>query len=387
MDRSYSKYSVSDSESFAERNTLVWGAFLVGLVLGFVAVYIVVAQPVLAQLEETQRQIVRLQSDFQPLLGARDSAWEANNLLSDLKAQQKLLTDARLTLGAIKQFRQEFADEARKLSETHQALNELTDLRNAVIDEHKLTGTASAALAEMARIQHQLVEENELVPTTRGAVADLGQVKKDFEELVRLKQRLVEILPDIQTARSAAGDLMALKDQVISGAANSEAAQAQANKLIVLKDDLAAQAGDIGDAIHGLDSLLRMKDKVIEQTPHIADAVQNLELLSDFQEEMSEQVRALAHMRQVLVDFVMLETSLGRVAKLLEPLAQIANVRRLSDQEMREAARTILGNRTTRITNKLSTDLPTSRSSDPFSDDEEKTLESVPQPIPLPLND
>jgi hypothetical protein len=227
------------------------------------------------------------------------------------------------------------------------------------------------------------------MPATRNAVADLAQVKKDFEELLRLKTRLVESLTDIQTARTAAGEFVALLDQIAASAEKQEAARVQANKMIVLQEDLAAQAGDVGDAIHGLDSLVRIKEKVLEQTPQIADAVQNLELLSDFRVEMAEQVRALAGMRQVLVDFVMLETSIGRVARLLEPLSQIANVRRLSDQEMREAARAILDQRTTRLSNKLNTDLPVQNdvpAADPFTTDA-SAPEAVPQPIPLPLND
>ncbi len=44
-----------------------------------------------------------------------------------------------------------------------------------------------------------------------------------------------------------------------------------------------------------------------------------------------------------------METTIGRAAKALEPLSRIANVRRLGDDELRAAARTILDNRAARI--------------------------------------
>ena len=43
--------AINDSVSLIEKNTLMWGIFLVGLVIGFVGVYLVVAQPMLAHVQ------------------------------------------------------------------------------------------------------------------------------------------------------------------------------------------------------------------------------------------------------------------------------------------------------------------------------------------------
>src|SRR4029079_6232175 len=72
--------SIADeSAPLLERNTLVWGSFLVGVVIGFVAVYVVVAQPLFTQLRDLQTQSVALQVDIQSLVGVRNQAWEADN--------------------------------------------------------------------------------------------------------------------------------------------------------------------------------------------------------------------------------------------------------------------------------------------------------------------
>jgi len=73
-------------------------------------------------------------------------------------------------------------------------------------------------------------------------------------------------------------------------------------------------------------------------------------------------------MREGLMQIVLMENTLGRVARLLEPLSQIANVRRLSDQELRAAARSILDNRSTRISSKPEAlqKVPQEAANDPF---------------------
>jgi hypothetical protein len=45
----------------------------------------------------------------------------------------------------------------------------------------------------------------------------------------------------------------------------------------------------------------------------------------------------------------MMESTMGRVANVVEPLTQIGNLRRLNDDEVREAARVILDRRMTRF--------------------------------------
>ena len=56
--------SVNDSSTFVEHKTLLWGAFLVGTVFGFLCVYLVAAHPMLTQLEEMRGQMASLQSDM-----------------------------------------------------------------------------------------------------------------------------------------------------------------------------------------------------------------------------------------------------------------------------------------------------------------------------------
>src|SRR5262245_36465383 len=96
MDLSQKKLSpvaAVESQSVVERNTLLWGMFLVGMVVGFVGVYLIVGQPMFAHLDKVERQVAALQGDMESLVGVKDDVWETNNLLSGLAAQRRQLVE------------------------------------------------------------------------------------------------------------------------------------------------------------------------------------------------------------------------------------------------------------------------------------------------------
>ena len=57
----------------------------------------------------------------------------------------------------------------------------------------------------------------------------------------------------------------------------------------------------------------------------------------------------LESLRRSFVELAMMETSVGRVAQLVRPLAEISNLSNLSEADLRAAARSILERRVTRI--------------------------------------
>ena len=71
--------------------------------------------------------------------------------------------------------------------------------------------------------------------------------------------------------------------------------------------------------------------------------------MDDFRTEVAAHVKSLDTLRRTLMDIAMMESTLGRVAQVVEPLTQIGNLRRLGEEEVREAARVILDRRMTRL--------------------------------------
>ena len=128
----------------------------------------------------------------------------------------------------------------------------------------------------------------------------------------------------------------------------------------------------MNSAATNLNGLIAMKDKVIGQTEDISEAIQTLEILADFSEEFETRISSLGQLRQSLMEIVLLETTITRVTRALEPMTQLGNIRRLNDSELRDAARTILEQRQTRISQKQ--DHPTAQ------------VESTPGPVPTPVD-
>jgi hypothetical protein len=92
-----------------------------------------------------------------------------------------------------------------------------------------------------------------------------------------------------------------------------------------------------------------MNKNLAGKSDEVVAAVQTLEILNDFRTEVTRQVASLEDMRRSLMEIALLETSLGRAVRVLEPLVNIGNLRRLTEEEVRAAARTVLENRTTRL--------------------------------------
>lgn len=66
----------------------------------------------------------------------------------------------------------------------------------------------------------------------------------------------------------------------------------------------------------------------------ITNAIETLELLTDLGTELRVQTQSLAGMRQALTEIAMLETTIGRAMRVLEPLAQLKNLTRMNEAEV-----------------------------------------------------
>ncbi|RPI81473.1 MAG: hypothetical protein EHM42_10560, partial [Planctomycetaceae bacterium] len=379
------------------RNSLAWGAFLCGVITGFAALYAVAAYPVFHHLESLQKNLVTLNRDVQELVGARDQAFHAANLLADLNTLKSRLPEAESTLAEVRQLHRDLLAEGRDASEATAALSSLVRLQTAVLDQHDLTRAADPSIAEIRRIQQQLRDEQGALADSAESLDGLVQARHDLRELVELKNQIVNDGGNVSVAKSASDELLALKDQLIAEGANvstaranakdllelqaqladqsgtadkardaaaalleiqqkllrgsedTDAAQTQVNRMFLMQQELVANGEDAAGAFQGLDHLVGIKDRVLEQTPSLADAVQNLEILGDFRDEFDGQIRALDGMRETLLSIALLEPTIARVARTIAPLAEMANIRRLSSDELRSAARSIIEGRTTRI--------------------------------------
>jgi archaellum component FlaC len=372
-----------EGPSIFERGTVMWGVFLAGLVVGFVGVYLVAAQPLMSQIESLENRVTAMTSDMDALVGMRDQAWETNNLLAGLVSQQKQILEARNTLKEIRALRQEIQVESQRCGELSAALADIARVHDIIIDQRPVTSVATSALSDLAAVQRRLIDEHSGTASAIQALDGLAQTKTAVNELLSVKNTIINQSRDIPAARSAVNDLAAMKSRIVSEANSVAAAQSEFNKFVQLRDRVVDSGRDIEPAMAALDGLMKMKTELLNATPDVADALQNLELFNDFQQEFGDRVKALVAMRSSLMEIVLLETTVQKVARILEPLIQIGNVRRLNDAELRDAARVILEKRGERYGDKRSNEMM-SRKDDPFS--AELPAEPGPEPVPLPVD-
>ena len=140
-----------------------------------------------------------------------------------------------------------------------------------------------------------------------------------------------------------------LQDQLVASAEKLTVAQENARVLVAMNDTLSGDSLKLEASRRNLDSLVAMGTSLSTQSQHVAEAIQNLEIMDDFRTEVAAHVKSLEGVRRTMMDIAMMESTLSRVAQVVEPLTQIGNLRRLSDDEMREAARVILDRRVTRF--------------------------------------
>jgi len=93
----------SIENQLAEQQKQSWVMLVAGMTLGFIGLHFMMARPLVRQIERMQTELTQVEQRMKDLVGVRDEVWEANSLLSSLKAQQAQITDARTALQAIRE--------------------------------------------------------------------------------------------------------------------------------------------------------------------------------------------------------------------------------------------------------------------------------------------
>ena len=417
----------------------------VGLAIGFLGMDIMVRRPMMRELATVRTELSTVERDMEELVGVRNQVWETNNLLTSLKSQYRQLEDARVSMSALAQLCNEIETGAGHTGAAFAKLDRLVGLQNAVLrnsenvesaevsldrmvamqghlvqsGEHTENAVAAinqlvkvrdaaqievakidsayAAVQEFGKLKQQIITNGEGLDVAQDHVAALAAIKNDvFNEaanvpaaheaargMIALKNDINEKSEGLDTAKSTAKELFSLKDEVVTKGGNTEAAFANTERLFTLRDALIAEA-DLDSAEGNLNKLVGIQDTLNRQTVEVADAVETLEVLTDLNDELQAQVTTIDGMRKSLLDVVLMESTVRKVAGILEPLAELSNLRRLSSDEMREAARVIMDQRTSRVASRPA---DTTRKSAPklILDDKELFIDERPRDILVPL--
>jgi len=368
----------------AEQQKQSWFMLVAGVTLGCVGFHFLMARPMAREMEQMQVNLAQVDQRMQDLVGTRGEVWEANSLLSSLKAQQGQIEDARIALQGIRELRNDVVEESARNGEVSKTLEGVVELQSRILSQEAVTTragnsfermkslqdamaaqletnkAATATLEELVAMKEELRRQTEQLEQSRQALTGLIELaqqlrtetngivaaRESLSGLADLKTGLVSAATELETAQAVSDQLISLENRLAQGGSDVELATEHAEGLIVLGQKLGQESLNPTMARQNLDGLLQIEQHLQGETKSIADAVQALDVINGFRDEFVSQIQLLGEMRRSLMEISLMEPTMAKVSQMMKPLTELGNLRRLSDDELRHAARMILDGRT-----------------------------------------
>lgn len=364
---------------------------LMSLAVVFFGMQLMMVGPLKGRLDGIQTRLDLADQNIRQLVGTQGGVLEANSLLSSLEEQSDKLSDVRTAVDDIAALRIRLEREADSATTAITELDRMVELQQRVIAARPQTESAVIQVAQLEALRDQIISgsgQTEVADNSFNGMLALQKrviaASNGYEEasvsianLADLTQRLIESDNDLQVASERFDSFIGLQNRMIAAAEDTKAAEESVRTLVAMNETLGRESQNLGAASGNLDQMMVLQEKLAQQTTRVADAIQNLELMDDFQGEVSTHIRSLTNLRRTLMELAMMETTVGRVAQVIAPLAEIGNLRRLSESEVRDAARVILDQRNTRLSR---TGQPSSSGSAEHSNAESAHNDLVPLP-------
>ena len=349
-----------------------WCSFVLGGVFTFLLVYIGIARPAAHEMALMKRQMSTLEQSIWEVAGQSDTAKKTNKLLALLAEQKEVATEAEGTLHRMQQLNHELAAEADRTQQALTSVDELIALKDSVLEGsdgtreaakvfatahslHNRLASSANTTAEAVGVSEQLLTIEENLLDSSASVDELVALKdsvlegsagtreaaKVFAAAHSLHDRLASSANTTAEAILVSEQLLAMEENLRDSTAEVQTAQETLNQMLDIHDSLDHHSADVTTAQLRVDSLLTLKDTIIAETANLADAIETLELSYDLTNHYQKAAVAFEQMRRWMVEVVATESILERAQNTLKPLAELGNLRHLTSDQLRTAAREI----------------------------------------------
>jgi hypothetical protein len=372
---------------FGGFRSFMWICMVMSLAVVFFGMQLMMVGPLKGRLDGIQARLEESDGNMKKLVAGRDAVWKTNNLLTSIEEQASHVQKVQKSLADIQNLRSSIQREAESSAVAMAALDRMSAVQDRLVASQQQTQKATLQVTKLDDLLTTIIHggetseiaansmdgivalQNRVIATSNNYekasegitnLADLTQrivaqseelkvASSRFDEFVGLANAIKAAPADLEAAKTTVAALNDLKDQVAASGEKLEVAQEYTRTLVAMNETLSSGSLKLDASRKNLDSLVALGNTLSSQSEHVAEAIQNLEIMDDFRTELAAHVKSLEGVRRTMVDIAMMESTLGRVARVVEPLTQIGNLRRLSDDEMREAARVILDRRITRF--------------------------------------
>ncbi|GIT29032.1 MAG: hypothetical protein Ct9H300mP1_10780 [Planctomycetaceae bacterium] len=272
-------------------------------------------KPLARQLAGVRRNLIRVEKDMADLVGARDAIWETSDLLAGIQDQSDRLDATEPRSRQTRGFREQ-VENAQPDSTRHVVCGAVVRLQDRIVDESADHQAAMTALNRLVQLRDVAVTGVERKRPCR----DPGDPAQGFAD-------------DLDQAHGKIEQLVDPRDAILRGGQDTDEARATLDQLVLLQDSLNTHASDVAVAKKNLSTLLALGESLRTRSNDIASAVESVEVLADLKRDIHEHVQSLSGMRRELMEVVLLQSTVARVVRILGPLSELADLRRLSPRE------------------------------------------------------
>ena len=398
----------------------MWICMTMSLAVVFFGMQLMMVGPLKGRLDGIEARLAESDGNMKKLVAGRDSVWKTNNLLTSIEEQGSHLQKVEKSLADIQNLRSSIQREAESSSVALAALDRISTVQDRLVAGQQQTLEAATQVTKLDELLTSLIKGGENTEVAHNSIdgimalqnrviaasnnyeqasegvtnlADLTQrmaaqseelkiASARFDEFVGLTHSIQVAAINLESAKTTVAEISTLQNELVASGETLTIAQNNARGLVAMQGTLSGDSQKLEMSRQNLDSLIAMGASLSTQSQQVAEAIQNLEIMDDFRTELAVHVKSLDGVRRTMMDIAMMESTLSRVAKVVEPLTQIGNLRRLSDDEMREAARVILDRRVTRFSQSDSLlETGAARNEIPVTTTTNSTEE---EPVPLP---
>lgn len=357
------------------------------LAVVFFGMQLMMVGPLKGRLDGIEARLAESDGNMKKLVAGRDSVWKTNNLLTSIEEQGSHLQKVQKSLADIQNLRSSIQREAESSSVALAELDRISTVQDRLVAGQQQTLEAATQVTKLDELLTSLIKGGENTEVAHNSIdgimalqnrviaasnnyeqasegvtnlADLTQrmaaqseelkiASSRFDEFVGLTHSIQVAAINLESAKTTVAEISTLQNELVASGETLTIAQNNARGLVAMQGTLSGDSQKLEMTRQNLDSLIAMGASLSTQSQQVAEAIQNLEIMDDFRTELEVHLKSLDGVRRTMMDIAMMESTLSRVAKVVEPLTQIGNLRRLSDDEMREAARVILDRRVTRF--------------------------------------
>ena len=352
-----------DDVSYGDSSNFGWNMFLFAVAVAMIAVNWGFLRPASRQLDQMQAQVKTLERTIAQLTKQESVAAGANNLLTLLNDQGRRTELASASLVRIQQLHNRLVGETGRYNDAAVALDRLGALRADVAAQAQKIDVTRQALRDIAQLQRQLLVASSASPQAEESLSRLeaiqSRIAKSGDTLLQA-ELLVDDVDSLHRhllgtselhgkAHQVVDQLVDMSESLVEEADAATDAQLTLGGLIDLRETIDAQSLDVSKSQVTLNQLVGLKDDVLAQTDGIADAIVTLERTSDLSEQFQAAAQGFETWRRWLTEVVMMEPTVRRAMESLEPITALGNLRRVSPDELRQAAAVVQDMRQTEI--------------------------------------